>query len=122
MMDELKELPRYYTDACKALNRNLLQAYRTDQEQTHHCIKRNGFIYDNKERFFSRGQVRDFIISTGEVVNADKATQNYFDRYNHEAITKKDLADFVESILAAIEIYLTNEACFGEVIDIVKPV
>ena len=121
-MDELKELPHYYTDACKAMNRNLLQAYRTDQEQTLHCIKRNGFIYDNKERFFSRGQVRDFIISTGEVVNADKATQNYFDRYNHEAITKKDLADFVDSILAAIEIYLTNEACFGEVIDIVKPV
>lgn len=103
------------------MNRCLLEKYKDDQAKTHHCIKRNSFIYDNRERFFSRGQVRDFISATGEVVNIDKATQNYFDRYCHETITKKDLCDFVDGILAAIETYLTNEVSFGEVIDIVKP-
>ena len=66
--------------------------------------------------------MREFIASTGEVSNPDKATQNYFDRYAHATLTKNDLICFVNGILAAIENYLTNEVSFGEVIDIVKPV
>lgn len=92
------------------------------QDKTHHSIKRNSFIYDNRERFFSRGQVRDFIAATGEVANPDKAAQNYFDRYSHETLTKTELIRFVDGILAAIEGYLTDEVSLGEVIDLIKPV
>ncbi len=66
--------------------------------------------------------MRDFIIATGEVANPEKATQNYFDRYSHETLTKNDLIRFVDGILAAIEGYLTDEVSLGEVIDLIKPV
>lgn len=117
LRSELRTLPDYFEEAQVVMNATLADKFRENVAGSGKTIKLNDFIFLNRDRVFSREQLKGLFkeLGNGEEHAARQAAYNYCKRRKaHRLISKNEFTAFVNALDAGIETWVKNDQKFGD--------